>query len=255
MDRESFYFYASGVLSLLLFFISILFFLVAVNQSSKVEIFALTKNEYISISMETSTDNNVKKEEVAEKEEIVEKSEIKPKEEVAKNSIEEKNNNEVKKEKFDVNDLFSDVKTKKIQKYEEKKEPIQKKNLEIEKKINPSIENKTDSISEKIKTIKAENKNQKSTSSAPEVNEYLAKIQAIVYQHFNPPKNSQGKRVKAIVELNQIGKVLDFRIISYSSNAELNSECDKIKNRLANVVFPENPDNKSGIYTIILISE
>lgn len=249
MDKDSFHFYVSGVLSLLLFIISLLLFLLAINQSDKIKFFALTKNDYISISMETSVDKVVKKEETAQK------SETKPMEEKAKDNVEEKKSDEVKKEKLDVSDLFGNIKTKNIEKHEEKKEPNQKKNLEIEKKISQSVENKTDSISEKIKTIKAENKNQKSASSAPEVNEYLAKIQAIVYQYFNPPKNSQGKRVKAIIELSQIGKVLDFRILSYSSSAELNSECDKIKNRLISVVFPENPDNKSGTYTIILISE
>lgn len=203
--------------------------------------------------METSIDKTVKKEETAEK------SEAKPIEETTKNSSEVKKNIEVEKEKveketLDVKNLFSEIKTKNVQK-QEKKEPDQKKFQEIEKKISQSIENKADSISEKIKTIKNESKNQKATSSAPEVNEYLAKIQAIVYQYFNPPKNSQGKRVRAVIQLSQIGKVLDFRILSYSSSAELNSECDKIKNRLANVVFPENPDNKSGTYTIILISE
>ena len=226
MDKDSLYFYAGGILSLLLFIIFFSFFLLFVSQSDKIKVFALTKNEYISISMETSIDKTVKKEEAVEKEAVVEKSEAKPIEEVVKKSSEEKSNNEVKKEKLDVSDLFSDVKTKNIQKYEEKKEPTKKKNLEIEKMISPSTENKTDSISEKIKTIKTENKNQKSASSAPEVNEYLAKIQAIVYQHFNPPKNSQGKKVHAVIQLSQIGKVLDFRILSYSTSAELNSECD-----------------------------
>ena len=93
------------------------------------------------------------------------------------------------------------------------------------------------------------------TSTASEVNEYLAKIQALVYEYFYPPQNSQGNSVKAVIELSAIGKVYDFRILRYSSNSELNSECDKIKERLSTVVFPKNPDNTSGTYIIILTSK
>ena len=129
--------------------------------------------------------------------------------------------------------------------------------MQIQKKITKSDENKVESISKKVRNMNAPKVDIESvkTSTATEVNEYLAKIQALVYEHFYPPQNSQGNSVEAIIELSPIGKVYDFRILRYSANSELNSECDNIKDRLMNIVFPENPDNSSGTYTITLTSK
>ena len=102
---------------------------------------------------------------------------------------------------------------------------------------------------------KTEEETDKSASTANEVNEYLAKIQAIVYQYFYPPDNSQGNSIRAVIKLSSIGKVIDFRILNYSGNDSLNKECDKIKERLISVMFPINPKSKTESYTIILKSE
>jgi protein TonB len=103
----------------------------------------------------------------------------------------------------------------------------------------------------KNKKIKKDSEN----SSANEVNEYFAKIQNIVYKYFYPPQNSQGNTVKAVIKLGALGKVLDFRILQYSSSIDLNNECDQIKQRLSSVVFPVNPKNRFGSYTILLTSK
>jgi len=159
---------------------------------------------------------------------------------------------------INIDNLFSDVWTKTIKKEKKEEKKIDNRVLqEIQKKINKSDANRVESISQKIQSINAPKKASEDakTSTATEVNEYLAKIQALVYEHFYPPQNSQGNSVKAVIELSPIGKVYDFRILRYSSNSELNSECDKIKDRLISVVFPENPDKTSGIYTITLTSK
>ncbi len=80
----------------------------------------------------------------------------------------------------------------------------------------------------------------------------MAKIQALVYDYFAPPPNSQGYSVKAVIRLGALGKVLDFRILNYSANEDLNKESDKMKEKLKGVVFPKNPQNKSNNYIIIL---
>lgn len=98
-------------------------------------------------------------------------------------------------------------------------------------------------------------KEQKAASTAQEVNEYLAKIQAIVYQYFHVPANTQGHSVKSVIELNALGKMIDFRILNYSQSSALNAEVDKIKERLKNVVFPVNPQNRSSRTVVILISK
>jgi protein TonB len=212
-------------------------------SSDKIKNFALKKDNYISVSLITpkissnSAKKSVQKQIVQEKAKPVESKEI------------------------DIDNLFSDVWTKSIKKTEktEKTEKTVNKRrlLEIQKKIRKSDKKRVESISKKLQKINAPKVESQSvkTSTASEVNEYFAKIQALVYKHFYPPQNSQGNSVEAIIELSSIGKVYDFRILRYSSSSELNSECDKIKDRLVGVIFPENPDNSSGTYTITLTSK
>lgn len=226
------YFYISGLISFGMFFFFISIFIIMMLKSEKTQQFALKKDEFISISINSSVLEIKKKNVEQVKEKIIKKQVIDP----------------VESQELDIDDLFSDVQTKdvKIKKVEPKR--IDAKRLqEINKKISTTKENKVEKI-EQVKEIQ-------SKSSALEVNEYLAKIQLRVYESFYPPQNSQGHTVKAVIELNSLGKVLDFRILTYSANNLLNEECDKIKNRLMGVNFPINPDNKSGNYIIKLTSK
>jgi len=206
-------------------------------SSSSVNQFALKKDDFISISMDIQPQNS--------------KS--------AKKSVQptpvESSVSEIPQD-VDVNDLFSDVWTKKIQK--KKVQPEDSKRIkELQKKIKTTESNSVESLSEKINDLDSEksNKENSPTSTANEVNEYLAKIQALVYKYFNVPPNSEGYSVMAYIELSSIGKVMDFRILTYSANDALNSEVDKIKNRLKKVVFPINPKNKSFGTKVILKSK
>jgi len=158
---------------------------------------------------------------------------------------------------IDVNNLFSDVWTQKISHKVKKREVNSKRISEIQKKIKL---NKTLPISSPDKSLDAREytkakREQKSTSTANEVNEYLAKIQAIVYQYFHVPPNTEGNSVKTVIELDPFGKVLDFRVLNYSASEALNNEVDKIKQRLKNVVFPINPQGKSSKTIVVLISK
>ena len=238
MDRDNPYFLVSGFISISFFIFFVSLFLYMMLSNSKVTDFALNKDNYISISLETV--------QIPTKQ--VKKTKTIP-------NVEQKSIEEVKE--IDIGDLFSDVWTKDIKiKKEEKK--VDNKRLElINKKIKTSKENVVEPITEVIKNNEADitDTQNKKSSTANEVNEYLAKIQALVYKHFSPPQNSQGNSVKAVVHLSAIGKALDFRILNYSTNDALNKECDKIKDRLMSVVFPINPQNKSGNYIIILTSK
>ncbi|RLA78719.1 MAG: hypothetical protein DRG78_14435 [Epsilonproteobacteria bacterium] len=240
MAKNSTYFYLSGFISFTLFIFFIFIILFMMLNSTVVDTYALQKDKFISVSIEIP--------------EIVKKTknqnvDIAPKEKLVTQKVQ-------KVEEVDVTDLFSDVWTKKIKK-EKVKPKDTKRILEIQKKIKTSKNKDKESITQKIKNL--ENSNQSSenrpTSTANEVNEYLAKINAIVYQNFNPPQNTEGNSVKAVIELSTIGKVIDFRILTYSSNSLLNKECDKIKSRLRRIVFPINPQNKSSKTIVILTSE
>lgn len=240
MNKKRYYFYVSGFISLSLFLLFLflsLYMLVAVEKDNT---FAIKKDKFISISIEVPKilTRSTKKAEIKEK--IQETA------------------TPVKSKDINIDNLFSDVWTKDIKKTKKVEKKVNNKRFQdIQKKISKSSENKIESISKKIITTDAPKISDETTktSTAHEVNEYLAKIQALVYEHFYPPQNSEGNSVRAIIELNSIGKVYDFRILTYSSNSELNSECDKIKDRLINIMFPKNPKNSSGTYTITLTSK
>ena len=162
-----------------------------------------------------------------------------------------------KSKNIDVNNLFSDVWTEKIEHKKIKRKVNSKRINEIQKQLKLKENNKVKPVNETIKKLQqAEEKtNEDASSAANEVNEYLAKIQTIVYQHFNVPPNTEGNSVKTVIELDPFGKMIDFRILNYSSSEALNSEVDKIKKRLTNVVFPQNPQHKSSKTIVILISK
>ena len=156
----------------------------------------------------------------------------------------------------DVNNLFSDVWTKQID--NSVKKPENKRRIEpLQKKISKAKQNNVASITDKLESLQNSDSQtqEESSSAANEVNEYLAKIQDIVYQHFNVPPNSEGNSVKTVIELDPFGKLIDFRILRYSKNEALNQEAKRIKDRLKNVVFPINPQNRSSRTIVILISK
>ena len=239
MDKNNTNFYLSGLISLGLFTLFFVLAIMMLFKPSKMNSFALKKDNFISISLEIPKQNSPqqqKQEQAASVSEPV----VTP------------------KKNIDINNLFSDVWTKKIT---PKKESVKKQNprkfLELQKKIKTSKENDVKSISEKVNNLDSvkTNKDSAASSTAQEVNEYLAKIQAIVYQYFSVPANSEGNSVKTVIELNSLGKVLDFRVLNYSTNSALNAEVDKIKNRIKHVIFPKNPENRSSRTIVILISK
>lgn len=237
MARNNSLFYISGFISLSIFTFFLAIFIFMMLNSNKIDSFALNKDNYISISMDINQDSS----------KSAKKNVITSPIETAVPDIAQDVN---------VNDLFSDVWTKKITKKEVK--PKDSRRIqEIQKKINTTQENSVESISQKIDSLdNTKSKSEDSpTSTANEVNEYLAKIHALVYRYFNVPPNSEGYSVLAYIELNSIGKVMDFRILNYSGNEALNIEVDKIKNRLKSVVFPINPQNKSFSTKVILRSK
>jgi len=206
---------------------------------SKINTFALKKDNYISISISLP------------------QTPSKRHKDVKKSVMPTKTQSSVSKN-IDINNLFSDVWTKKIA---EKKVTPKKKNtkrlLEIQKKIKTTEENRVEPLTQKLNNSETAKSNNKSdaSSTAEQVNEYLAKIQAIVYSYFHVPPNTQGSSVKSVIELNAFGKMLDFRVLTYSDNAALNAEADKIKERLKSVIFPKNPQNRSSRTVVILISK
>ncbi|MBA1438138.1 MAG: TonB C-terminal domain-containing protein [Epsilonproteobacteria bacterium] len=160
-----------------------------------------------------------------------------------------------KSEDININHLFDNVWTQKIDTKPQEKKIDLKRIQEISRRIEKSKVNKPLSSTQKIESHSHDSKSQKGASSAQQVNEYLAKIQAIVYDNFMPPANSEGNVVRVVIELDALGKIRDFRVLNYSSNDALNSEVDQMKQRLKRVVFPMNPQKRSFRAVINLIPE
>lgn len=215
-------FYFSGFIAFALFTLFFLLFTILLFNPQSSKTFALKKDKFISISL------------------MISKVEI---EKIKEQAIEEPIDKNI-----DVNNLFSDVWTKKITP-KKVKQKDSKRLFEIQKKIKTSSKNDVKPISKQVSKVTKQN------SSADEVNEYLAKIQAIVYSYFRVPANSEGSRVKTVIELDALGKVLDFRVLNYSNNDALNAEADKIRERLMYVTFPRNPEKISSRTIVILISK
>jgi protein TonB len=237
MVRDNRLFYLSGLFSVSLFLLFLAMFFYMLFNASKINSFALNKDNYISISLDmTKTASKQHKKSITSSKVV--------------SQIPEPSKN------VDVNDLFSDVWTKKIK--PTKRKPKNSKRIqEILKKTSTSKENNTQQYKEKTddnENVKS-NKVANPSSTANEVNEYLAKIQALVYKYFIVPQNSEGYSVKALIELNALGKVLDFRVLTYSDNEALNREVDQIRERLLNVVFPINKQNRSTKTIVILTSK
>ncbi len=239
MDNNSKYFYLSGFISLSLFTLFLFSFAFVLFKPTLAKTFALKKDNYISISLE------IPKIQSRDAKKVQKSTTLTTSTPVASKNV-------------DINNLFNDVWTKKIVHKKEKPKTFNNKRLlEIQKKIKKTQNKTVESLSEKVnnlESVKTNNEN-KASSTAEQVNEYLAKIQAIVYQYFKVPANSEGSSVKTVIELNSLGKVLDFRILSYSDNEALNREADKIKERLFSVIFPKNPQKKSSRTIVILISK
>ena len=236
MDNNSRYFYISGFLSLSLFVLVLFLFLYMMFHVAKIKTYGYKKDNYISVSVEiTQNKHSVKKKKLQ--------------------SVPKSMPTQIPKN-VNVQNLFSDVWTKKIDN-SIKKTQNKRRIEQIQKKIKTAKQNDVESISQKLNTLETISKSSEkdATSAANEVNEYLAKIQDIVYQHFNVPPNSEGNSVKTVIELDPFGKLIDFRILRYSTNEALNKEADRLKERLKNVVFPVNPKNRSSKTIVILISK
>ncbi len=210
----------------------------------KLHTYGLTEKKYISISLKDvpvstkhSSARNVRRQKPIKK---IQKK---------RDSVDSVNEN------VDVDSLFNNIWTKKVDTHTKKNRKVDAKRIaEIEKSI--SAPDVVDNETQKSISHRNDKKTKPvSASSAEEVNEYSAKIHAIVYDHFFPPPNSEGEQVRAVIELSPLGKMLDFRILNYSGSETLNEEADKIRERLKGIVFPKNPAKEKGRIVIILKPE
>lgn len=245
------YFYISGAISFSVFALLIALFGLTLLQSAQIQNFAMVQSDTISVSLEM--DAKAPEETSEPQHETVEPtpttSEPEPVEESSKSSSEPVP---------EISDLFSslNVSDNSKKKNEERKREDSLQNLEkqmLERQKNQQ------QFSEKVKSIQLVQPSiqmvKAGGSTGPVVNEYHARIQALVYTNFHPSSGTQGavSRVKMIISAD--GKLLSYKVLSYSSNSSFNSETDWLKDRLKKVLFPTHPEGKEAVLEFILTAK
>ncbi|NPA66573.1 MAG: TonB C-terminal domain-containing protein [Epsilonproteobacteria bacterium] len=238
-DKEDkFFFLLAAFLSLLIFGLFLFGFIYLLFVQNNIQKYGFEKKKYFSVSIDIK--QNIKKtipKKATKKKTITKKKKIKKKQVVDPTISED----------IAVDDLFDTVWTKKVTPSKKIKRD-HKKLAQIEETFSYEKIEKKEPLQQNSQKTKEESK----SSSAEVVNKYLATIHAIVYEHFFPPQNTQGLEVKVVIELSSLGKMLDFRVLNYSTNSLLNQEVDQIKQRLKTVLFPKNPNNTKARVIIIL---
>lgn len=239
-------FYFSGGLSLL-FFLGLVFLFF---WQSKAELnpitFASTKSDIISISL-VDTPSVDKPLETVDEEKTVEAAE-------PISEMKEEVKAEKKQTESEITDLFSGVKpTKTTKKIKNSSEELSQLNA-LERQV---LSSKRDSkLLEKAKNVDFAKTGVKLVatggSTGPEIDEYKAKIQGIIYANFHPSSGTEGFTARVRIVLNSDGKLASFRVISYSGSSVFNAEVDWLKERLSRVPLPSNPNGDESVFEIIL---
>jgi len=270
LDRDRF-FIVSGFISLSFFALIVAIIGWQILIVSKPETFAMTQSETISVSLISSPEKSKEPvleplvsqpivepavEEVTENVPEVTPEKVVPK--VADKSVEKPIKKSVEKsEEVAISDLFSTVKPNKVvPKPKEDGKRLAQLNALEEKVLSTKRDSK---LFEKAKTLELAKTGVKlsavSGSSGPLVNEYKGKIQGIIYANFHPPGGTEGFSARVRITLSGDGKLLSYRVISYSRSALFNAEVDWLKERLGHVALPVNPNGDEAVFEIILTAK
>jgi len=243
------YFYISGAISFFIFALLILLFGLTLLQTTTIQNVAMVQSDTISVSLDINNKPAVDPQ-PAVIETLPESVEEEPVQEEAKTSSEPIP---------EISDLFSSVKApdeSKKKKEDQKKRDESLQNLE--KQILERQKNQQQ-FSDKVKSLELVQPSIKMVaaggSTGPVVNEYHAKIQALVYTAFHPSTGTQGSvsRVKMVISAD--GRLITYKVLSYSSNNSFNSETDWLKERLKKIIFPPHPEGKDAVLEFILTAK
>jgi len=238
------YFFLSGLISITLFVVLLFLAGYSLVLSPVIEQFAMTQSEYVSVSI------------VEPNHEVQKSSESDPLPEEAEPIQEE--DRVVEEEPIpEISDLFSQVKAEKIPKklQEDTKRRDELNVLEnelLERKDSPRISDKVSKVELAKPSVKMI---PQGGSSGPLVNEYHAKIQALVYTYFRPPSGTAGEAARVRMKISASGKLISYKVMSYSGSGSFNGEVDWLKDRLNAVRFPEHPDGKDAVLECILTAK
>jgi periplasmic protein TonB len=238
------YFFLSGLISISLFMALLFSIGYTLVASPKIEQFALKQSDYISISIldeqvevqaDTVAETLPEDSKPAEEKEVVVKPEPVP----------------------DISDLFSQIKVdeRPVKPKEETKRSDELNLLEKELTKKRETHRFSDKVS-KVELVKPSVKMiPQGGSSGPLVNEYHGKIQSLLYTYFRPPSGTVGESARIRMKISATGKLISYKVVSYSGNGSFNSEVDWLKDRLNSIRFPEHPDGKDAVLECILTAK
>lgn len=240
------YFLQSGMITFFLIGLMCLFFVSDVLHSSKPDAFAMKKSDVIFVSLEDT---------LARTPEVMSPSVPvvqKPLEEVEKTSAVPTSAKEMVPA---IDDLFATVKSVKSKpKPIDNSKQVSELNALEEKVLTTKRDTK---FFDKVKTLELAKSGVKmvSSSTGPAVNEYNAKIQGIIYANFHPASGTEGFAARVRILLSSNGRLLSYRVVSYSGNAVFNAEVDWLKERLRQVGLPQHPQGEEAVFEIILTAK
>lgn len=282
-------FFLSGIASFGLFFIVLAVILWQATLVVTPIMYAASKSNFVAISLETSSSpgkakvsmpyekpQEKAKEKPEEKahEKVKEKAHEKVVQKERETKKEEKNQpkkeivplkpppkeksptGNVKVAQPKINDLFSTVKVVHPPK------PIKKTSSELtalnalEKEVLSS--KRSSKLFEKAKNFQLVKSSVKLISQGSEGimdDGYKGKIQATIYTYFHPPAGSEGFSARVKLTLSANGKLLGYRVVSYSNNNSFNGEVDWLKERLNSIVLPSNPSGDKAVFEVILTAK
>ncbi len=242
------YFFLSGLISLSLFIAFLFLAGYSLIISPKIEHYAMFQSDVINVSIALSDTKATDK--------VEPESKVEP--QMADTVPETVSEPTEQPEKIpEISDLFAQVKPQKTPKkpLEVTKENEQLNALEkelLKHKDSPRFSDKVSKVELAKPSVKMV---VQGGSTGPLVNEYHAKIQALVYTNFHPPAGSVGEMARVRMNISASGKLIGYKVISYSGNGTFNSEVDWLKDRLNTIRFPEHPEGKDTILEFILTAK
>lgn len=240
------YFLQSGMITLFLMGLMCLFFVSVALHASKPDAFAMIKSDVISVSLEDTpvrVSEEMSPSVPAVQEPLTQETKTPAVSDTAKEIVPE------------IDDLFATVKSVKSKpKPIDNSKQVSELNALEEKILTTKRDTK---FFDKVKTLELAKSGVKmvSSSTGPVVNEYNAKLQGIIYANFHPASGTEGFAARVRISLSPDGKLLAYRVISYSGNAVFNAEVDWLKERLRQVVLPQHPQGKEAVFEIILTAK
>ncbi|MDD5158421.1 MAG: TonB C-terminal domain-containing protein [Sulfuricurvum sp.] len=242
------YFFISGLISLSLFVAFLFLAGYSLIVSPKIEQFAMVQSDVINVSIALS---EIKATEQIDPEPKVEPLKADPVPDTATQPVEQP-------EKVpEISDLFAQVKPQKIPK---KPLEVTKQNEQLNALEKELLKHKeTPRFSDKVSKVELAKPSVKMViqggSTGPLVNEYHAKIQALVYANFHPPAGTAGEAARVRMNISASGKLIGYKVISYSGNGTFNGEVDWLSDRLNALRFPEHPEGKDTVLEFILTAK